>query len=1052
VNARIGPYASFLSVAGGINPITTELAQTPTGQLAPGKPRVPVSVIVTVQETATTAAAWTLAAEYRKAIGAVADAIENDLGVVTPFALIADVEIDVNRTISGAVLTARWHVLPTVANADQGPAKSNPILAARALRRQPVDSTAANSSGTAVGLTAWDAVEGSIQPPITATQVLEVQEAATAIGADGVAAPARGGGRITTSVYAANLSGAKAYQKATADHAGRFVAVKVGGALIQPLGVVSVNTEVEKHLATNSASVYLVRAEWELGAEISGSVSYQVQVAEAWGRWETVEGAEPVGDEQACGAVAGSMQFSHQVGEVAAKKTSDVVGLNTLVTGAKSPPSLPARSVLPLTDHAGKWVRVAVVDGGTVTPIWHGRILSRSISTGRTGARVSYACSELISALAQVQLVNWYEVGQNAGAASGLSETGEVPVFNGQPDGDASVATFPAGVYTTRRVHARNGRADGTGARKWTALDVVTSLLAAYATEFTSAPVIRLGGQTDALGYSETWDLRNLSLADQLASVITPRRGVSFRLHADSGGEVADDKTWTLEVFTTTGSASAGQTVPANANTLALLDLSYDKNGGLLSDGVAFSESTVGQADRLYVEGQRPEIAGTFAFSLYNNAPAETRTLAKGWTDAEETAWKAASPAERAKEGLNHVWRRFVISPTWDGRNVTLASLGSDLSTVAGALLANDRSTTAGGIFNGGENGRQTFNAGNPRQRPAAMRFTRFTPFNRAVDYEAYHDQSYGAHADRPENGRADAQAFLYRKSPALFEPVSDRWQITFSDEGAAVIFGTSVDDAVAIQNELNNNKSLILTAGLEGVRPWRVSWKSSVAKDVPRVLRVPAPEIGFRFLAQGTIYGSKSSSGSSAPATVMDTSTNSGLPGATIGFAIDGATNRLDPVLELARLWHERPSRSLSWRVARVDVGRSKPPTLSEPPANATKGSTYTVGSGATGDWSGQDGRTATWSGAAWRFTPQATDACWVGRFVTSVRIPLGGASRPVATIPGGLITARRRTYTGEPSTEYQTEELQLGRESFSIGAAGLPVPIPPPNMPDLY
>jgi hypothetical protein len=197
----------------------------------------------------------------------------------------------------------------------------------------------------------------------------------------------------------------------------------------------------------------------------------------------------------------------------------------------------------------------------------------------------------------------------------------------------------------------------GPDKQQWTALDVLTYLMAHYA-----APAglnISIGGQPDALtGWHYVWPLEGLTLRQALDKLIDRRRGLGWWMYSDGDTIVIMIYT-TIERDVTVGDV----TLPGNMN-----QISYSWNDAILVDNPVISTTESNRYDSIVVQGAR--MMSTFTVGTADG------TLVPMWTDADETLYKnikqesgayaMTSDMVRGQDRWKHVYQLFGIRADWD--------------------------------------------------------------------------------------------------------------------------------------------------------------------------------------------------------------------------------------------------------------------------------------------------------------------------------------------------------------------------------------------------
>jgi hypothetical protein len=1037
----IGPW-TFPGGTGRLQVADSGLRATVGGKYRIGKRKPRVAVLTTFEEAGSLSDGWARALSYRAAIGALAQAVTDDLGQTAPLVLIADASSEV-RAVSGgagATVVTQWSLVPPVwwgnfgvANVQQTPASPR-ALQSKVATAAPIPYK--------IGYTTWAAATGRINTPVTYSQTEEMRASSKSIGADEVVSPEglfAAGGDLETVTTVATADEASRLGVLCRRHVGRVVYLSVAGVALPPAAVSDVDVEVIKLTAPTSGS-YAVTARWSFGFDSAGAAedakeslsgTVTVETAALFGQWRALEGAVCEEDEEGCGAVAGSIVIQREVGAI----------LDT-TQGAKLPfgwdsavainqigvPEDVGRKRREPSSVLGHWVRLVIRNGSTPNPVWWGRVHAVNVSGGPNGSVETIHASEIISAFQTLHLYRWYELGRKYGE---VCDPGEVLPFNTLADGDMAQPSQPVGA-TEVQVHGRG--AESPRPRRWRGAEILQTLVAAYNHQYPAAPKLVLSGQFASLADVDAHNLDGRPFAEMLAQIVSPNIGFSFRLEPKVVGGV--EKHFELRVFSTVAAdiSLPDGSVPANDRIFQNFSLAPTTDGASRCLSFDAQTSSGAQADTLYVQAEKPWAAVALAASTTRSGT--QYGLEKGWTGEEETAWDAATGEARNVGGLAKVWRRFVVSSSWEGytwEGEATAVAGRD--AVPGGpylmLTARARSGRGDGLFGDfGETGKLIAGTAvndRPFPRAATLTLTRGTPIYSGVDYSVAED--YGSTRARPALGDSQITVFGHNVANGIYETLSDRWQVTVADEGASFTLGTDYQDAEEVREYLTGGRSIVAVLGMELHLPWRCSWSSSTQTDLPRtvVVRVPyrpryVPKgTPFAVSGQSTIKKSVGTSKALGPEgdwTDWETSPGSGI-------------SVLDQTLRLHRLWHGAPVTTVTTTLPGVYYG-GEYNTLNDPPFAPKKNDMYRIGIG-TGAWSGKDGLIATWNGAAWTYSQQSPIPS-IGCYVAAWELPLSGEAK-YQLVGGGLVTARRRNYAAKTTT-ITTTPLQLAADRQYVGA----------------
>lgn len=379
-------------------------------------------------------------------------------------------------------------------------------------------------------------------------------------------------------------------------------------------------------------------------------LSHQVQTSSDFSSWTTQATIRCTTCSEGAGQIVGGANLLRYIGSVREP-------------GATGNPS----SQTPLTGLVGKWVRVLIEEvGGSIsiggkdyTPLWHGIIdAERIIDEGGGLGTQSWVCAGLAAHLSRTGAMEaWCDAVDYTGAFS-ARPTLRPPTFNDRDSqGIRSGARTGTVDGVTVKIFDSMGATNWNSATEWTAKEALQSILAANGRWRSPAGTTFSGGVTFDLSAGTlldwtlpTLDINGMSVADVVNAIISPRRGLSWRL-------TVSGTTATINVRSIAASAiTVGSTTLPAATDTSTPDLS-----GLFIHNVEMTENQTDCYDHIRIIGQRPWVAITVGYDPAG-PPAEVGSLQRAWLGAEETTWGTAPGST-----TDGVWRSFRLGLKWAG-------------------------------------------------------------------------------------------------------------------------------------------------------------------------------------------------------------------------------------------------------------------------------------------------------------------------------------------------------------------------------------------------
>jgi hypothetical protein len=347
--------------------------------------------------------------------------------------------------------------------------------------------------------------------------------------------------------------------------------------------------------------------------------------------------------------------------------------------------------------------------------VWHGVIVDNAVAMGGSGhGRMS---DQTLTALGLEYLLDLrtirgsfvYDGGEPARAAGQeLRELDTTIPFNERlVRGLSEIGNRTADKLELDDEHQSHAFDGSAGASAWTILDAVEYLLTFFGP---SEPEFVLGGQADALGdiVLPRFDLAGRTVHEALVELINPRRG--FAWCVECADQTDDDGNTTtraqIRVFSVTDvPISMGDaTIPANTDAA---DVELDQRLDIAAASLEFdSRASYG---KVIVTGER--VLSCFTLSIADD------TLQKGWTEAEETAYRGVTAADETdadalrESAYPQVFSRLRVHPDWawkvaasPGGSGSSGSGGDRLPVnpaikFDGSLDRNDQGTVAQGAY-----------------------------------------------------------------------------------------------------------------------------------------------------------------------------------------------------------------------------------------------------------------------------------------------------------------------------------------------------------------
>lgn len=963
----IGPY-TFTTLRGRLLTATTGVVST-RGGVKLGPRQAHPAPFTGHEHLPSLVAAWQRAWQYRMSVGALARVID-DSGLTADYCLVNDVRCLIRADESGAVLESQWVIIPPLGYGDTGQALFTTALdtgSAPLLQAAPNPLFASNTIRvlTAAAQLTFDSATGDLQIPLYTSQIRDVQTSAKAIGVLTAAQePPPAGGSLRCDVGAADDAAAFRLQAICRLLIGSAAAVELGGVTITGAVIkdAACAWSLARGLSAGKTILFSVTFEFELQSNdgdddtAKGSAScVEVQTARTWGSWKAVPGARCDSGEESQYPGIGNLSW--------------ILDLGTIV-------STRVQRVTEPVDYAGQWCRVQLKTnargepdplGKTRKDLWHGKVQATSISggNGTGGATMAASCAGVLCAWDQIYLTRWYEYGQD----SELADPGELLPFNGAPGGDRG-AVYPGNLGG--RIGLRpHDRQSAVVARRYTGKQAVEMLLAALKDQYPEHPPLLLVGAPGALSFTADWSgLDGRPFIQQIAAIIDARRGVTWRIEIVDGG-------WELRISTIVGAdttiAGLG-TIPAN-NRQTAIDLT-----GTNCPSYNLTADHVQTADAVHVQGGRPWFCLTLA--IYNDPanPDQQHALERGWTTLDQDNRALADPPKRDQGRIALVWRKYRLIANWSG--------GGRYNSTRNDVLRMQRRKDATGAETG------VFGTDPAAIKPDArnLRFTRELPIWQGRDWATA--ATYGEQPPEPGAQLEGPILIGFKPGAAGYEALTDRWQVQVCDHEPAIILGRNAADGDEIAAYLAAGNKILVTIGVLGPLPWRVSWlrvKESRPCDLPRVLAQQNPGVAYRIVVDATVVGLTNASTLTQTA---DASTKTGATGTCTDWSLDNGVggSRLDPLLQLARLWSEFPNIALIYVITGI-----------------------------------VDTDSATGPGT-WR---------------TVATLPLDQQRSYVAPI-GNLVTTRRWQVSGmRLQTEYHCNRLLLAMDQPVYGAAAAPAPL---------
>lgn len=590
---------------------------------------------------------------------------------------------------------------------------------------------------------------------------------------------------------------------------------------------------------------------------------HQVQISSDFSAWTTQSSIRCNECSEGAGQVVGSASLLRYIGTVREP------------TGTGNP-----AAQTPLTGLVGQWVRVLIEDpAGSITitsvvyaVLWYGIIDAERITDtgGGTGAQ-TWACAGLAAHLGRVTLGDGWTLAVDSSGATIVDFVKRIPTFNA-PD-DISASTVANSIDGVTCAVFDSIVSVSSGAR-WTAKSMLTMLLASHG-RYCSTGGTFSGGLSFVLSAgtlldfeAQTIDIGGMTLLDAVNALISPRRGLSWRLTV-SGAVATINVRSISSVAITVGST----TLPAATDTATPTLTS------LWAQNVELLEDQTSTYDVIQVIGARPWVTVSLAYDP-NTGTTQAKSLDKGWTAGQETTWNTAPDST-----TDGVWRSFTVGSTWDGRNYGTSTYG-----VRQLLAVSSGAYTGGVSFDSAESFPPTFMK-LEAELPCGQGFTTLKIGPRQEPMAFWKPAGSSSWFDLQAAGSLTGRSIHVENNPSV---------IHLGHPDRSIYKANSQQS----QNKFNLETSgvLVVTVGIREPNPLIVSYRRAIAswpRTNPRTLTVNMPSAEQWVILNGTIKGVTSG-------------------GALVTHGTEDMVRNDVPVMQswlaFLQAYYANPARSLSW------------------------------------------------------------------------------------------------------------------------------------------
>jgi hypothetical protein len=486
-------------------------------------------------------------------------------------------------------------------------------------------------------------------------------------------------------------------------------------------------------------------------------------------------------------------------------------------------------------DLVGKYVRIceasdagsiADIDGSTYSPAWWGIVVGQDFGNDseQHGLQITYECAGVLAIMDQVTPLVHYAAPQSP--SQPVADIGTAALFNAigkKKTGNRSADLYDFGDGVSSYVFDNSG--DG---EEWTALQAANYVLAIFKLSSPGSPILSLGGQLTALGWTEKFDLGGMNALEMLTRIINPKQGVGYIRGAVSPSGVVIDVMSLSQVEIPSGSF----TLPANGSQVIL------------------DATEAGNISRPRINQNQRSTYDVVAVEMEKNQYAITLGLADmepDWTPQDEIDKDALDEDDPALDEApcSNVGRRFKLRADWIGTGISGFTMPTTRITETSDLCGNQ-----------GYSGELTI--GDQYVKKAQFRFLKELPFPDGYDWSTQDP----ADADLTKKNAPPVVLAIspdgeYFPLGELCDPPIEKIQINIDECGPVITLGPAkVADTVL--ELIDDGWNITFTVGIEAQMETIVSHVSPSAspRGAPRVFKKERKGLKRRFITPGTTLG----------------------------------------------------------------------------------------------------------------------------------------------------------------------------------------------------